>query len=281
MKFALIAFSDNHVYRSAIKAEMVRRGHVCDLKYFPVLPIDADLTESVFQSLSQYDVVHFILGFNSELAKELQGRLVAAGVVCPNQRTSVTNLNDKVVQMAVLAKKGVPTPKSFRLMNPKKDEISKTLGFPFVVKAPVGSKGATVALCTEKNFDEVIKKNRELLGQEFIRYTADYRVHVIGEKTFCIYERIAPAGDFRANVSLGGAMKKVTDTELQTDLSELALRAARALSVDYGGIDIIRDKDGKLLVLEFNSNPGFKNVTDITGVPFYVPIVDYYESLIS
>lgn len=281
MKLALVAFSDNHVYRSALQAEMLRRGHVCDLKYFPVLPIDANVIESVFQSLRDYDVVHFILGFNTELAKELQSRLVATGVICPNQRTSITNLNDKIVQMTVLAKNNVPTPRSFRIMNPSKDEVSKELSFPFVVKEPVGSKGATVSLCTEKNFDEVIKKNRELLVQEFIRYTADYRVHVLGNSTFCSYERIAPEGDFRANVSLGGAMKKIEDPKLLSRLSELAVRTTKALGADYGGVDIIKDKEDNLFVLEFNSNPGFKNVTEITGTPFYEPMADYYESLVA
>ena len=281
MKLALVAFSDKQEFRLQIKAEMAKRGHQCDILYFSLLPITKDVVETTFQVLKQYDVVHFVLGFNVELAKVLQEKLVGSGVVCPNQCTGITNLNDKVIQMVSMSRAGVPIPVSARLMNPNPDEVAALLGFPFVLKEPVGSKGKQVVLCTREKFDENIKTNREYLGQEFVNYIADYRVHVIGEKTFCIYERIAPAGDFRANVSLGGAMKKVTDTELLTDLSELALRAARALSVDYGGIDIIRDKDGKLLVLEFNSNPGFKNVTDITGVPFYVPIVDYYESLIS
>jgi RimK family alpha-L-glutamate ligase len=280
MKLALVAFSDTHEFRSIIRKEMISRGHECDLLYFPVLSIDKNLIDTTFKTLSQYDVVHFVLGFNPELTKTLQQKLVNKGVVCVNQRTSITNLNDKIVQMAAFAESGVPIPPSARLMNPNREDVGALLGFPFVLKEPVGSKGGQVVLCTPENFDDVIKKNKEYLGQKFINYTSDYRVHVAGNKAFCIYERIAPAGDFRANVSLGGAMKPVTDPKLLVRLSELALQAAAALAVDYGGIDIISDQTGKLLVLELNSNPGSIDVTNVTGTPFQEPIVDYYESLV-
>lgn len=281
MKLALVAFSDKQEYRLQVKKEMIRRGHACDLFYFPTLLIDENVADEIYESLRHYDVVHFVLGFNKELTKELQDNLVEAGVKCPNGVTNLTELNDKAMQMVTLARAGVPIPKSVRLMNPDKEELSKLLNFPFVVKEPVGSKGEKIALCTEDNFDKVIKKNKEYLAQEFIDYVADYRVHVVGGKTFCIYERIAPEGDFRANVSLGGAMKKVDDSILLEKLSKLAIRAINALSMDYGGVDIISDKEGNLLVLEFNTNPGFKNVSDITGENFYEPIASYYESLVS
>lgn len=259
---------------------MVRRGHECDQLFFPVVAIDDHVIENIFAILSRYDVVHFVLGFNEELSQVLQQMLTEKGVICPNSRLTMTNLNDKIVQMVIFAKAGIPTPLSARLMRPAKEDVGKLLGFPFVLKEPVGSQGKKVFLCTEDNFDELVKKGVEYLGQKFINYVADYRVHVAGDNTFCIYERIAPKGDFRANVSLGGAMKKVDDPKLLSDLTELSLRATKALSVDYGGIDIIRDADDNLYVLEFNPNPGFKNVTDITGTPFYEPIATYYESLV-
>lgn len=280
MKITLVSFSDKQVYRIQIKEEMVRRGHVCDLMHFPVLPIDENFIEKTLEILRQYDVVHFVLGFNDELAKVLQKRLIDEGVICLNQRIDITDINDKIVQAVVLAGAGISIPKSARLMNPKKEDVRKVLGLPFVLKEPVGSMGKKVSLCTEENFDDIVRKNKEYIGQEFINYTADYRVHVAGSKSFCIYERVAPEGDFRANVSLGGAMKKVEDQKLLSDLSKLALQAAAVLAVDYGGVDIISDAEGNLFVLEFNPNPGFKNVTEITGTPFYEPIASYYESLV-
>lgn len=281
MKLALVAFSDKQEYRLQIKEEMIRRGHTCDIFYFPALLIDEDVTNNLFNILKEYDTVHFLLGLNKELIRELQERLSSIGVRCPNKIKNLGDLNDKVMQMIILSKNGIQTPRSVRLMNATKEEVSKSLKFPFVLKEPVGSKGEKVTLCTEANFSEVFGPNREYLGQEFINYTADYRIHVAGDETFCIYERVAPEGDFRANVSLGGDMKKVDDPLLLEKLSELALRVTRALSVDYGGVDIISDKDGNLFVLEFNTNPGFKNVSEITGVPFYERVASYYESIAS
>ena len=282
IKFALVGFSDKQVHRVEIKEELIRRGHVCDLMYFPTMLLDGHIIERTVELLSKYDVVHHLVaGGNGELVKMLQERLLEVGVICPNLRVNASNLDDKVIQMTLLAKDGIPVPRSVRLVNPTKEEVAELISFPFVLKEPRGSKGAQVAMCDENNFDKLIKKNTEYLGQQLIDYGADYRVHIAGDQTFCAYERVAPKGDFRANVSLGGAMKKINDPALLTRLSELALRAAKTLSMDYGGVDILSDKKGNLLVLEFNSNPGFKDVSAVTGTPFYKPIADYYESLVA
>lgn len=280
MKIALVAFSDTQEYRLQIKEEILSRGHQCDLLPFSVYPIDTETIENIFGVLVKYDIVHFVLGFNEELTRVLQTRLIDSGVKCPNARTKNAYVNDKIVQMVTLAKAGVSVPKSVRLVQPNRDEILKHLSFPFVLKEPIGSKGEQVFLCTEDNFDNVIKINKEYLAQELIDYESDYRIHVAGRKTFCPYERTAPDGDFRANVSIGGSMSRISE-DLSESLSSLAVQAVEALGMDYGGVDILKDKKGNLFVVEFNPNPGFKNVTDVTGQPFYEPIADYYESLLN
>lgn len=260
---------------------MINRGHQCDLFKFSVLPITTDVAQNLVSQLEVYDVVHFIYGPGDDLTAVLQDELTARGVICPNRRNVITNLDDKIFQAIVLANNGVLIPKTVRLVNANKEEVRAELGFPFVLKDPYGMQGKGVHLCTEENFDSLVKKGEQYVGQELVKYTADYRIHVAGENAFCIYERVAPGDDFRANVSLGGAMKKVEGEEILSRLSGLALKTARALSLDYGGVDIIMDDKGEMMVLEFNKNPGFKNVTDVTGQPFYEPVADYYESLVS
>lgn len=281
MKIALVAFSDTQEYRLQIKKEMIHRGHKCDLLPFSVLPINLEMIDYVYKVLVNYDIVHFVLGFNEEITRVLQTRLMDAGVICPNVRIKNTYINDKIVQMVALVNAKVPVPKSIRLVQPDRNEILKHLNFPFVLKEPVGSKGEKVFLCKEDNFDTVIQINKEYLAQEFIDYESDYRVHVVGDRAFCLYERTAPRGDFRANVSIGGSMKSIGDEKQIEELSSLAVRATKALNMDYGGVDIIKDKQGNLFVIEFNPNPGFKNVTEVTGTPFYLPIADYYEEIFS
>lgn len=47
------------------------------------------------------------------------------------------------------------------------------------------------------------------------------------------------------------------------DIAELALAAARALDIDYCGVDIIRDRQGRLHVLEVNSIPAWKGLQGV------------------
>lgn len=45
-----------------------------------------------------------------------------------------------------------------------------------------------------------------------------------------------------------------------------ALTAAEAVGADYAGVDLIRDRDGRLLVLEINSNPAWKGLQSVTDI---------------
>ncbi len=45
-----------------------------------------------------------------------------------------------------------------------------------------------------------------------------------------------------------------------------ALSATEAVGADYAGVDLIRDRDGRLLVLEINSNPAWKGLQSVTDI---------------
>lgn len=53
--------------------------------------------------------------------------------------------------------------------------------------------------------------------------------------------------------------------EPDAEMSDLALRAAAAVGADYAGVDLIRGLDGRLGVLEINSNPAWKGLQSVTG----------------
>lgn len=50
------------------------------------------------------------------------------------------------------------------------------------------------------------------------------------------------------------------------EMRRFALAAAGAVGADYAGVDLIRGQDGRLLVLEINSNPAWKGLQSVTGV---------------
>ena len=74
-------------------------------------------------------------------------------------------------------------------------------------------------------------------------------------------QREAAPGDFRANILQGGSASliKITPEE-----RSLAIKAAKVMGLKVAGIDIIRSKNGPLL-LGVNSTPGLEAIEGATG----------------
>ena len=78
--------------------------------------------------------------------------------------------------------------------------------------------------------------------------------------------------DFRSNVSNGGKMQPFTPTKMQANL---AIKACRAIKLDFGGVDILFGKDDKPIVCEVNSNLHFKSTLICTNVNVADNIMEY------
>ena len=49
------------------------------------------------------------------------------------------------------------------------------------------------------------------------------------------------------------------------EMSRLALAAVAAIGADYAGVDLIRNAEGRLMLLEINSNPAWKGLQSVTA----------------
>ena len=85
-------------------------------------------------------------------------------------------------------------------------------------------------------------------------------------------ERLAPAGEWRSNVSRGGSVRPF---QLPAEWEELALRAAAVVGADYAGVDLIPSLDGEVFVLEVNGIPGWRGLRRATGLDVAGAIVDH------
>jgi ribosomal protein S6--L-glutamate ligase/gamma-F420-2:alpha-L-glutamate ligase len=136
--------------------------------------------------------------------------------------------------------------------------VAEKLNFPLVAKTCYGSLGAGVSLI--KNMDELraYEKNNMLTAhfyQKFINCGCgeDIRVIVIGGKYICSMKRRNDK-DFRSNIELGGTGENYAADK---NIIEICEKTARLLKLDYCGIDILRDVNGKIYVCEVNSNAFF------------------------
>lgn len=147
------------------------------------------------------------------------------------------------------------------------DQTAQKLSFPLVAKLNYGSLGAGVTLISNKEELYAYEKRNMLSPHFYQRFIdcgcgEDIRVIVVGGKAVCAMKR-RNESDFRSNIELGG---KGENYPLTKELSELCEDAAKKLSLDYCGVDILAGKDGKLYVCEVNSNAFFAAAERVCGV---------------
>ena len=58
------------------------------------------------------------------------------------------------------------------------------------------------------------------------------------------------------------------------DMARLALGAAAAIGADYAGVDLIEAADGRLMLLEINSNPAWKGLQSVTDTDIAETLAD-------
>lgn len=177
---------------------------------------------------------------------------------------------NKPIDMMKLARAGVQIPKSFftKDFNDYR-KAAKSFGYPFVFKKTNMGKGVGIYLMKSAEEFEVFLAKEEAdevkatsyIMQEFIDYEHDLRVLVIGDQMFAM-KRIPLKGDFRANYSLGGSVEIF---EITPEIKDVALKALNTVGMDYGGVDVLIDKQGKLYILEVNHNAGFAGMEEATG----------------
>lgn len=102
----------------------------------------------------------------------------------------------------------------------------------------------------------------------------DFRVFVIDGKTVAAMRRSGVT--WLNNVHQGARCEPVRLDDLR--LCRLAEEAVRVLDMDYAGVDIIRDEQGRYFVLEVNSIPAWKGLQGVTDTSIASLLVEDFLS---
>ena len=211
--------------------------------------------------------------------------LEAQGTTTVNRAEVVATCGDKVATSAALAQRGLPAPRTLVAFTPEAAlRAIEELGYPVVIKPPVGSWGRMVARINDRDAAEAILEHKQQLGssahgvyylQEHIdKPGRDIRSFVIGDETICAIYRHSE--HWITNTARGGRTSNCPVTPAIDDLSRAA-----ALAVGGGvvAVDLLERADGQLLIGEVNHTMEFRNSIDVTGVDIPGRIADHVLAL--
>ena len=183
-----------------------------------------------------------------------------------------------------LSSHGIRVPRTIGAFSPLHPDflVEKVGGLPSVAKTLTGSQGKGVIILkdaeqTNTTLEAFWRADTPLKLQQYIEGgKTDIRAIVVGDRVVIAMERTG-AKDFRANLSQGGSGRKVTLTDQQ---AQMCVKASEALGLEFSGVDIMLDQDGKAFVIEVNGCPGTK-IIQVTGHNYFTDLVKHVESKVS
>jgi tetrahydromethanopterin:alpha-L-glutamate ligase len=192
------------------------------------------------------------------------------GVPVYNDGRAIERTVDKAMTSFVLSHAGLATPATW-VMESEADAArlareEAAAGRELVFKPLFGSQGvglkrirAVGELPAQAQCDGVFYLQRYVTcaGDTW----QDWRVFVINNRAVAAMKR--HGASWITNVSQGGTCAPV-DLVAQEDVGALAQKACRVLQMDYAGVDLMRDRDGRLQVIEVNGIPAWKGLQSVT-----------------
>lgn len=258
-----------------VKLQMVRNNEI--------LPSFDSYGKAQLNSTINLSNPDFIIFWDKDIY--LARHLELMGYTLFNSRESIELCDNKSLMHLKLANLNIRIPKTiigpfvFQQQNLNEDYIDfifSHLGNKVIIKESYGSFGMQVYLVNNKNEfkDKVMQlQNRSFIVQEFIEtsFGRDIRVNIIGDEIVGAMQRTSSA-DFRTNITLGGIGKFI---DLSDEQKEIALKAHKALNLDFSGIDLLFGTNDEPILCEVNSNVNFLSFEEISNIDFGDKLIDY------
>ena len=205
--------------------------------------------------------------------------LEESGTLVINPPKAIEISVDKYYSLNLLRQSGISVPRTIATENFEEAlRAFRELGGDVVVKPLFGSRGVGSTRVSDSEIATRIFRaltyNHEVIYlQEYIEHGfSDIRAFIIGERVVASMRREAKT--WKTNVSLGAKPKPV---KLDSELEDLAIKASRIIGCKVAGVDIVESRKGPLIV-EINSQPGWRGLQTVTKVNIADEIVKYVIS---
>ena len=202
------------------------------------------------------------------------------GVTVYNDGRAVERTVDKAMTSWLLHLNAIPTPSTWVCESREHAhsvmQRETMAGRALVIKPLFGSQGQGVRLLTHES-PFPVPMEAYVDGLYYLQSYIDsgdgawhdYRVFVINGQA--VGAMVRRGSSWLNNVAQGGRCELLP---AGGEIAELALAAARALDMDYCGVDVIRDGQGRLYVLEVNSIPAWKGLQSVVVADVAQLLVD-------
>ncbi|MBX6363789.1 MAG: RimK family alpha-L-glutamate ligase [Gemmatimonadetes bacterium] len=205
-------------------------------------------------------------------------RLERLGRRVLNPPAAIERTVDKFYTSCLLEEAGIPTPRTV-VAERMADALAafRELG-DVIVKPLFGSNGRGMVRVSDEEIAFRVFRALELeravyYVQEAIPHEGrDVRAFVVGGRVVASMWRRADG--WRTNLARGARAEATT---LPPEWAALSLRAARAVGAEYAGVDLLPGADGRVWVLEVNGIPGWRGLSEATGVDVAGAIVEHLE----
>jgi len=198
------------------------------------------------------------------------------GVKVINSASVIEKSVDKFYTTALLAKSGLPVPRTVVTENYMQAmEAVEEIG-SVVVKPIFGSLGKGIVRVDEPDTAHRVYKALELgryvfYVQEYLESGGeDFRIMVAGGKVIGAMRRRGE--HWKTNISHGARADKY---QPEPEMIRLALRTAEVLKADYVGVDILVSGD-KPYILEANSVPGWTGLQTVSDIDIAQILAEFF-----
>ncbi len=204
------------------------------------------------------------------------------GVFSTLDHESLLRARNKISSLQLLAANGVGIPKTVISNNAYAvgDSLDYLGDLPAIIKLEKGTHGIGVLLADKRKTAEAMletfhKLKQRVLIQEYIEEAkgGDIRVLIVDDTITGVMQRQAEAGEFRSNLHRGGTSFVVGLTEEE---AVTAKKAARIMGLKVCGVDMLRSKNGPL-ILEVNASPGLEGIETTTRIDIAGKIIQFCE----
>ena len=205
------------------------------------------------------------------LRMDILHTLSELGVPVFNSAKAIEHTVDKARTSLRLHLAGLATPKTWACENEMvahqiaSQQLSK--GYSLVIKPLFGCQGKGLGKVTSlSEFENVKPVGQAFYLQHYIppyqpNQWQDWRLMVVEGKVCAAMSRRSK--HWVTNFSQGA---ECFSASINSEMTNLAIQACKAVNADYAGVDIIRMKNGEYTILEVNSVPAWKGIFQATGI---------------